>query len=143
MYNQKFVEIFPNFTQNLDKFFLKFQQVLRLIYTKFLQEFLKFFTKKTTSKIFLSFFLEMSMNFLIQNFLQNIQALANAKVPVYLCNIIWDYFQDRMVIVQTALSMVEKEITGVSPWTPTMEFCLRRHYEGGNPTGSKRHLLRR
>ncbi len=35
-----------------------------------------------------------------------------------------------------------RNTAGVSPWTPTMKYHLRRHPEGGSPTGSKRHLLR-
>ncbi len=39
------------------------------------------------------------------------EALANAKVPVYLRNIIRDYFRDWMVFAQMAAGMVRKEIT--------------------------------
>ncbi len=40
-----------------------------------------------------------------------LEALANAKVPVYLRNIIRVYFWDRMVFAQMALGIVQKEMT--------------------------------
>ncbi len=40
-----------------------------------------------------------------------LEALVNAKVPVYLHNIIQDYLQDRVVFAQTASDMVRKEMT--------------------------------
>ncbi len=39
-----------------------------------------------------------------------LEALANAKVPVYLRDIIRDYFWDRVVFAQTASGMVQKEM---------------------------------
>ncbi len=39
-----------------------------------------------------------------------LEALVNAKVPVYLDNITWDYFWDQVVLAQTALGMVKKEM---------------------------------
>ncbi len=40
-----------------------------------------------------------------------LEALANTKVPVYLRNIICDYFRDPVVFAQTASGTVRKEIT--------------------------------
>ncbi len=40
-----------------------------------------------------------------------LEALLNAKVPVYLCNIIPDDFRNWVVFTQTASGMVKKEIT--------------------------------
>ncbi len=40
-----------------------------------------------------------------------LEALMNAKVLVNLCNIIPDYFQDWVVVEQTASGMVRKEMT--------------------------------
>ncbi len=37
------------------------------------------------------------------------QGLENAKMLVYLLSIIWDYFQDQMVLVQTASNMIRKK----------------------------------
>ncbi len=47
-----------------------------------------------------------------------LRALVNAKVPVYLCNMIRDYFREWMVFAPTALGMVRKEMTcGVPKWS--------------------------
>ncbi len=35
----------------------------------------------------------------------------DAKVLVYLCSIIWDYFQDWVVLAQTASGMIVKKMT--------------------------------
>ncbi len=40
-----------------------------------------------------------------------LEVLANTKVLVYLHNIIWDYFWDWVVFMQTASSIVQKEMT--------------------------------
>ncbi len=40
-----------------------------------------------------------------------LEALVNAKVPVYLRNIIRDYFRDWVVFAQTVIGMVRKEMT--------------------------------
>ncbi len=72
-------------------------------------------------------------------------ALVNAKVSVYIRRIISDYFQDWMVLPQTASSIIKKEMTyGVlqgSILGPAMEYRHWRHPEGGSPTGCKYHLL--
>ncbi len=57
-----------------------------------------------------------------------LEALVNAQVPVYLRNIIKDYFRDWVVFVQTASGVVRKEMTcGVLqglPQNPAVEYCL-------------------
>ncbi len=40
-----------------------------------------------------------------------LEALANAKMPVYLRKIIWDYFRDRVVFAKTASGTVQKVMT--------------------------------
>ncbi len=64
-----------------------------------------------------------------------LETLFNAKVPVYLLNIIRDYFQDWVVFVQTASGMVKKEITCGMPqgvvlgpllWNITFDDILKR-----------------
>ncbi len=69
------------------------------------------------------------------------------KTLSYLRNIIRDYFQDRVVFVQMASGTVWKEmmcgvLQGPSARTTVVEFCLRRHPEGGSPTRGKCHVLR-
>ncbi len=55
--------------------------------------------------------LDIQNTFNLMPWMRILEALTNAKVPVYLRNIIQNYFRDRVVFAQTASGMVRKEMT--------------------------------